>query len=116
MERSVHYNFYPERVSDITEKILDELKNEKFFEQEDADYDITFKRFAEFFMTKWIRGEDLREISEEEFSSIIHSSIVESDLERLKAKNLLDCIEDENGEMLYFITKEGRETLGNINS
>lgn len=111
MKKSIHYGTYPESVSEITGKILEGLNEAEFFTTEEADYDITFKRFADFFLGKWVKGDALEEISEQEFNDLLHSSVIESDLERLKSKNLLDCIEDENGKMLYFVTEEGKKAV-----
>lgn len=113
MKKSIHYETYPESVSEVTERLLEGLKEAEFFEKEDADYNITFKRFADFFLQRWLRGEDLEDFPEDQFSKILNSSIIESDLLRLKDKDLLDCIENEDGEMLYFITEKGRKEVEN---
>ena len=111
MERSIHYNDYPETVSEITEKLLEGLDEEGFFKNEEADYDITFKRFAQFLLARWIKGEDLQEFTEEEFSKILNFSIVETDLEKLVERNLINWVEDENGDPLYFVTDHGKKIL-----
>ncbi len=111
MKRSEHYENYPEPVSEITEKLLESLIEERFFEEEQADYNITFRRFAESALSKWIKGNDMDDFSEEEFSSILRYSIVESDLLRLNEKGLLDSMEDANGELVYFLTDKGKEEM-----
>lgn len=114
MKRSEHYENYPPSVSEITEKLLESLTEEKFFEEEQADYDITFKRFADSALSKWVKGNDIEDFSEEEFSSILRYSIVESDLVRLNKKGLLDSMEDENGETVYFLTEKGKNEMSNL--
>ena len=114
MKRSEHYENYPPSVSEITEKLLESLTEERFFEEEQADYDITFKRFADSALSKWVKGDDIEDFSEEEFSSILRYSIVESDLVRLNKKGLLDSMEDENGETVYFLTEKGKSEMSNL--
>lgn len=114
MKRSEHYENYPPSVSEITEKLLESLTEEKFFEEEQADYDITFKRFADSALSKWVKGDDMEDFSEEEFSSILRYSIVESDLVRLNKKGLLDSMEDENGETVYFLTEKGKSEMSSL--
>jgi predicted transcriptional regulator len=114
LKRSEHYENYPPSVSEITEKLLESLTEEKFFEEEQADYDITFKRFADSALSKWVKGNDIEDFSEEEFSSILRYSIVESDLVRLNKKGLLDSMEDENGETVYFLTEKGKNEMSNL--
>lgn len=109
MERSEHYENYPPSVSEITEKLLEGLKEEKFFEEEGADYNITFKRFADLGLSKWAKGNDMDDFTEEEFSSVLRFSIVESDLLRLNKKVFLDSMENAKGETVYFLTEKGKK-------
>ncbi len=114
MKRSKHYENYPPSVSEITEKLMEGLTEEKFFDEEQADYDITFKRFADFALSKWVSGKDLEDFTEDEFSSILKYSIVESDLIRLNKKGILDSMENENGETVYFLTEKGKNEMYNL--
>jgi predicted transcriptional regulator len=114
LKRSEHYENYPPSVSEMTEKLLESLTEEKFFEEEQADYDITFKRFADSALSKWLKGSDIEDFTEEEFSSILRYSIVESDLTRMNEKGLLDSMEDANGETVYFLTEKGKEEMGKL--
>lgn len=114
MRRSKHYNDYPASVSELTEKLLSVLEDEKFFLAEGADYDITFKRFADSCLNRWISGEDLENIPEDEFSNILNLSIIQSDLNGLAERGVLDVIEDENGEDKYFLTEKGKKEVENF--
>ena len=96
LKRSIHYETYPTSVADITERLLEGLEEAEFFTKEEADYNVTFKRFADFFLGRWVNGEELEDFPEEEFSSIL---------------NRLDCIEDEKGETLYFVTEKGKKEM-----
>jgi hypothetical protein len=94
LKRSEHYDDYPKPVSELTEKLLDGLEEEKFFEAEQADYNITFRRFADLALKKWINGDDMEDFTEDEFSQILRFSMVETDLLRMSERGLLDSIEN----------------------
>lgn len=111
MERSLHYDDYPASVSELAEKLLEGLEEEGFFEREGADYNITFKRFADSIFKNWVKGEDLENISEEEFSQILNLSIIQSDLQGLTERGVLDTIENEEGEPMYFLTEKGKSEM-----
>lgn len=111
MKRSKYYDDYPCSVSEITEKLLEGLTEGNFFEREGADYNITFKRFADLIFQKWLKGNDLEDISEKEFSKILNLSIIQSDLENLTSRGVLGSIENENGEPMYFLTELGKKEI-----
>ena len=111
-ERSKFYQDYPEQVSEFTEKVLEGLEDASFFINEGADYDITFRRMAILNLKNWISGETLSDFSDEEFTNVLNLSIRETNLESLRQKGLADCMEDENGEIKYFLTTSGKKELG----
>lgn len=111
MEKSLYYDDYPVSVSELTEKLLEGLEEEGFFEKEGADYNITFKRFADSVFKNWIKGEELENISEEEFTGILNLSIIQSDLQGLTDRGVLDTIENEEGEPMYFLTEKGKTEM-----
>lgn len=104
----MYYDVYPNSVSELTEKLLEGLEEEGFFEKEGADYDITFKRFADSVFKNWLSGEELENISEKEFSQILSLSIIQSDLEGLRSRGVLETIENDEGESMYFLTEKGK--------
>lgn len=114
MPKSTFYDDYPESVSSFTEKLLEGLDEEKFFEIEGADYDVTFRRFADLSFKKWIDGTEMEDFSEDEFSDALKFSIIESQLNTMTRKGLLGSIEDENGEARYFLTKKGKLEIGEL--
>jgi predicted transcriptional regulator len=65
---------------------------------------------------RWLNGEELEDFPEEEFSSILNRSIIESYIKRLSDRNLLDCIEDEKGETLYFVTEKAKKEMEKLKS
>jgi hypothetical protein len=111
LEKSIHYPDYPKSVSNIADKIIESLIEDEFFEKEGACLDITFKKFAEAILPKWINGNIMDIFSDEEFSSILNKSIVESRVISLKERGFLDYIEDSDGKIHYFLTEQGREAV-----
>lgn len=114
MKRSKYYENYPPAVSEVSEKLLEILTEERFFEEENADYDITFKRFADFSLSKWAKGNPMDDFSIDEFSNMLKYSIVESNLSKMNEKGFLDSIENEKGEMVYFLTEKGKKEKVNF--
>lgn len=118
MERSKYYQDYPEPVALISEKFITVLEESRFFSDEDVDENITFKEFADSILPKWINGEDIHDeelLSEDDFSRILNLSIFKTNLESLRNKNLIDSIEDEKGEEIFFLTKKGKEVTNYFN-
>jgi hypothetical protein len=114
MPESKYYDDYPESVSSFTKKLLEGLDEEKFFEIEGADYDVTFRRFAELSLKKWVKGNEMEDFSEEEFSEVLKFSIAESELNSMTEKGLLGSMEDEHGETHYFLTERGKIEMGKL--
>ena len=111
MEKSIYYTDYPKSVSNIADKIIESLVEDEFFEKEGACPDVTFKKFAEAILPKWINGNIMDIFSDDEFSSILNESIVESRVISLKERGFLDYIEDSDGKIHYFLTERGKEAV-----
>lgn len=109
---------YPYSVSEFSGNLVDGLKEIGFFEEEpDVNPSILFKNFCEEFMPKWIEGREPEEYleNEEVFQNVIVRSITESVLTDLKARGMVDSIEDENGEEVFFLTTIGKEEVESMN-
>ena len=116
MERFKHFDDYPRVVSEISERLVNSLKEDEIFKSEQIIGDIAFLNFSEFFLEKWVNGDLSGEILEEEFVNVMKKIIIESNLESLKSKDLIDSIENSEGEMVYFLTPAGKSVLSkNIN-
>jgi hypothetical protein len=111
LEKSIYYHDYPKSVSELADKIIESLEDDQFFEKEGASPDLTFKKFADAILPKWINGNMLDIFSDDEFASILNESIVESRVISLKERGFLDYIEDNEGKVHYFLTEQGREAI-----
>ena len=111
MERSTHYYNYPGQVSEITEKIIETLEEDNFFTKENISPDITFKKFADSILQKWINGNAMDIFIDDEFSDTLKMAMIESDISSLKERGFVDYIEDESGNPLYFLTERGKNAV-----
>lgn len=111
LERSKHFNDYPLAVSELSERIVNSLKEDEIFKAEQIVEDVAFLNFSEFFLEKWVNGDSSGEITADEFVFIMKKTIIGSNLISLKNKELIDSIENENGEMVYFLTPAGKSFL-----
>jgi hypothetical protein len=68
-------------------------------------------------MPKWIEGKSPEEYLENEdaFQRVIVKSITESVLTDLKERGMVDSIEDENGEEVFFLTPIGKGEVESMN-
>lgn len=109
---------YPNSVSEFSGNLVEGLKEFGFFiEEPDVDPSILFKNFCEEFMPKWIEGKEPEDYleNEEVFQKVIIKSITESILTDLKEKGIVDSVEDENGEEVFFLTTEGKKEVEVMN-
>jgi hypothetical protein len=109
---------YPDSVSEFSGNLVDVLEEFGFFvEEPDANPSILFKNFCEEFMPKWIEGKSPEEYLENEdaFQRVIVKSITESVLTDLKERGMVDSIEDENGEEVFFLTPIGKGEVESMN-
>jgi predicted transcriptional regulator len=111
LEKSIYYQDYPKSISNVADKIIESLIEDEFFEKEGALVDVTFKKFADAILPKWINGNIMDIFSDDEFSSILNESIVESRVISLKERGFLDYIEDNEGKVHYFLTNQGKEAM-----
>lgn len=111
MKKSIHYYDYPKQVSEIAEKIVETLTEDNFFHLENISPEITFKKFAERILQKWINGDVLDIFNDDEFFETLKISMVESDIDSLVDRGFMDFIEDESGTPLYFLTEKGKKAI-----
>lgn len=75
----------------------------------------TKNRLCDFLTEKFIKGDlssetPIEEIfEEEELLLFIHESLIRQDLEHLIETGLVNTLNDENGEEMFFITEEGKK-------
>jgi hypothetical protein len=102
---------YPEPVIAKIKPIMESLKKQNFYSDEEADEKVTYECFANFFMKQFIAGKEFT-IEVEDFSDLLTESIIISHFESLKSKGLMDSIDDPNiNDEVYFITPAGKELV-----
>jgi hypothetical protein len=102
---------YPNKVVERATKVANLLKENGFFEDEELNpeiaYKITIDKFSELFYPKWVSGDDEDfSYSDGEFEKVLTEIILDSVLESLKQKGIIDSIDDK-----HFLTEKGKEIL-----
>jgi DNA-binding PadR family transcriptional regulator len=103
---------YPQSVNEFVAQVVDSLEESGFLKEEKVDRESAIEAFGEIIFDKWKRGDELI-MTEEEAIKGMQMSVVISSMKELTRKNLVDTIEDENGEPIYFLTKQGRDYAEN---
>ena len=103
---------YPQSVNEFVARVVDSIEESGFLKEENIDKESATEAFGEIIFDKWKRGDELI-MTEEEAIKGMQMSVVISGMKELMRKNLVDTIEDENGEPIYFLTKEGRDYAEN---
>lgn len=99
---------YPEIVEQRINESIAILKSEDYLKENNIDEEVIKDLFGQIYLPKFIKGEKLI-LTIEEYESLIRESMAQSTLNSLMNKGLIDGIEDEHGEMVYFLTPKGKE-------
>ncbi len=104
-------NIYPAPVEEVALKIFNAMKNE--FKEEYPDdmkwvESVAVPYIEKIMIKKFIKGEDLV-LTMEEAIDLLNNIYIYVSLEFFKKNKLVDSMEDENGETVYFLTKDGEE-------
>lgn len=103
---------YPQEVQDYSKTIvssfieyydLDEFSNPNDF------IDVLTNMICEKCLKLWIEDSTDIRLDVEELENIVSTAITQTHLNSLMSKGFIDGIEDENGEMIYFATEEGKQ-------
>lgn len=98
--------------------IIESLDESNFFVENDIkDKTYSFNLLCEKLTEKFILGELDDEnglFEEEEMNQILTEMIVSTHLENLIKKGLVDSVEDENGEEVFFLTESGKNEAKSI--
>ena len=104
------------------EKFIVQLKSINFFEEEEIRCtNITMVIICDVLTDKFINGtlsdgDDIGCLfNKEEFSKIIGDIKIAESLSSLYDKGLIESVEDENNELVYFLTDKGKEFMGILN-
>jgi len=99
---------YPQSVNEFVAQVVQSLDESGFLTENDVDKESAIKAFGEVVFERWKRGDDLV-MSEEDAIKGMQLSIVEFIMKQLMNKNMIDSIEDENGEQVFFLTEKGKD-------
>lgn len=103
---------YPLPVQDFTEKIIETIKDafgEDIGEQEFEECCL------EACFQKWIKGEDMSElIEEDQLQKLFNEAILSTAFNSLKKKGIVDSMQDENGKDFLFLTPLGKIVKENL--
>jgi hypothetical protein len=103
-------NNYPEPVKEVCNDVITELREQNFFEENEADEKITFDFLCKTLLPKFLNGEELL-WTDKEMDEYLRRCIVDSVIKSLENKGMVNTIEDENGETVVFMTKEQKENV-----
>lgn len=113
---------YPEPIKEALEKYILILDNEKFFDDE-IEFPPNMQETAKthlwnllgnILMPKFIDGSDNYQATADELNEVIKLTIIQTNLDSLIQDKLVDTLEDENGETIYFVTEKGKELAKDI--
>lgn len=105
---------YPDKVNEYLEKWLPTIK--EMFEEDElfVSDEITKKAIEKVIgplaLKRFLQdGEVVLQISEEEGTRLLRNLIAEAAILSLSSKGLVDTMENEHGEEIIFLTKDGKE-------
>lgn len=97
---------WPDAVNDATAAIIEVIHD--MLEPEEVEESLLRDELSKAFLEKFLSGETLL-LTEEEFGKAYALASVVTTLQRLASKGLIQSVEDENGEPVYWLTEEGKE-------
>jgi hypothetical protein len=114
-------NHYPNIVSEKANDFIEILKDIDFFEENEIEIDSSIVNLiCEKLIKKFIDGlisesdEVFDYFSEDEINSLLTEIITLSALNSLKDKGIIDSIENEHNEEMFFLTEEGKKLASKI--
>jgi hypothetical protein len=114
-------NHYPSIVSEKANDFIEILKDIDFFEENEIEIDSSIVNLiCEKLIKKFIDGlisesdEVFDYLSEDEINSLLTEIITLSALNSLKDKGIIDSIENEYNEEMFFLTEEGKKLASKI--
>jgi hypothetical protein len=112
-------SYLPE-IIEISNVMIETLESDGFFTDFDIESDSYLrKRLCDELTQKFITsGLDYENgfFSEDEYEKILKEAIAEDTLRSLQRDGMIDSYQDENTEEVFFLTKLGKEELGEFNS
>lgn len=107
---------YPKKIVDFAEDIVYDIFSEEALSSEliadGLDFELFKENVKKHGLELFLRGDE-PSFSKEDFLKIIEQTLLEGALNGLMEKKLIDAIDNENGETIYFGTKKLTSLLKN---
>lgn len=107
---------YPDEVERYLDQLEQALQQQSFYTEGpgiDTDRATVRRVFAKVVLKRWLDDGDLY-VTDVEFSELMSQCVFESALQLLISKGFVDVIENEDGEEVVFLTKQGRQYTENL--
>lgn len=111
---------YQPFIIEKSEIIIESLNSVDFFKNEEiksTEYakELICDKLTEKFISGQLTSTDTTLFTEDEMVEILHTITVENALSGLIEKGLINSFEDENGDSVFFLTENGKETAQQLN-
>ncbi len=97
----------PEPVSTAVNEIMQCMEGSLDNEVE-VRSDLLKEELSKFFLKKFIDGSEFV-MTEDEFIDMFHKAMIASTLEDLRKKGIVDSIDAEDGDPIFWLTSQGKE-------
>ena len=107
----------PQSIEERVQQFVNALEEDHFFDDpinfppktKDNAKSHLWNYVGEILVTKFIEGSEETSITEDEMEAILTKTIIQTNLDSLMGEKLIDGIENERGEMVYWVTDKGKE-------
>jgi hypothetical protein len=109
---------YPQPVLDNVNSILETCEESELFSDSEVEVNksILENLLLESALDKFLHNDGVFVWYEDEMEVIISEAIIYTAINNLRENGLVDSIEDENGEEVFWATEEGKKLIGKRNS
>jgi hypothetical protein len=97
---------WPTDVENFANEIFENIKD--LLNLEETSEKNIKSELCKLFLNKFLNNEELI-LTEKEFDNVYHYALIQTSLDKLYKLGLINQIENENDEPLYFLTQKGKE-------
>lgn len=101
---------YPEPVEKFSQSLFDTLCKTEFFSENDITSEVVFQKakghIQKAVFESWLEDGETK-MTEEILETLLRKIMAENLLHSLHEKGMIDYVEDENGEEVFFLTEKG---------
>jgi hypothetical protein len=102
---------YPESIEQQLDVMMSHIDLLDLVRDGEVRKEFVREEFGEMLFQKWLDGVEDVEISTEQFIDMLRMASAKSLLQNLKDKNLIDSVDDGEGNDYVFLTKLGKELM-----